>query len=76
MDNTLKNKVDKSKTIPYKIYEEKADSAETFFTTASYLTAGKKTTLTIGIEKNDWNKASAREYEATVTSQIEYMDNQ
>jgi len=75
-DNTLKNKADKSKTIPYKIYEEKADSAETVFTTASYLTAGEKTALTIGIEKSDWNKAYAGEYEDTVTFQIEYTDNQ
>ena len=75
-DNTLKNKADKSKTIPYQIYEEKADSAETVFTTASYLTAGEKTALTIGIEKTDWNKAYAGEYEDTVTFQIEYTDNQ
>lgn len=73
-DNLLKNKADTTKTIPFTIYEGKADAAGDVFTTASYLTAGDKTDLTIGITDDDWHKAYAGEYEDTVTFQIEYAD--
>lgn len=71
-DNLLENKADANKTIPYTIYEGKADATGDVFTTASYLTAGEKTDLTIGITQDDWNKAYAGKYEDTVTFQIEY----
>lgn len=73
-DNLLKNKADTTKTIPFTIYEGKADATGDVFTTASYLTAGDKTDLTIGITADDWHKAYAGEYEDTVTFQIEYAD--
>ena len=73
-DNLLDNKADAEKTIPYTIYEGKADATGNVFTTASYLSAGEKTDLTIGITQDDWNKAYAGEYEDTVTFQIEYTD--
>lgn len=71
-DNLLENKADTTKTIPYTIYEGKADATGDVFTTASYLTAGDKTDLTIGIAQEDWNKAYAGKYEDTVTFKIEY----
>lgn len=73
-DNLLDNKADAEKTIPYTIYEGKADATGNVFTTASYLSAGEKTDLTIGITQDNWNKAYAGEYEDTVTFQIEYTD--
>lgn len=73
-DNLLKNKADTTKTIPFTIYEGKADATGDVFTTASYLTAGDKTDLTIGITADDWHKAYAGEYEDTVTFRIEYAD--
>lgn len=45
-DNLLDNKADAEKTIPYTIYEGKADATGNVFTTASYLSAGDKTDLT------------------------------
>lgn len=64
-DNLLDNKADAEKTIPYTIYEGKADATGNVFTTASYLSAGEKTDLTIGITQDNWNKAYAGEYEDT-----------
>lgn len=74
-DNLLDNKADAEKTIPYTIYEGKANATGNVFATASYLSAGEKTDLTIGITQEDWNKAYAGEYEDTVTFQIEYTNS-
>ena len=73
-DNKLDNKADAEKFIPYAIYEGKADAAGSAFTSASYLTAGDNTNLTIGIAADDWHKAYAGEYEDTVTFTIEYVE--
>ena len=71
-DNLLDNKADAEKTIPYTINEGKADAVGGVFTTASYLTAGDKTDLTVTITQDDWNKAYAGEYSDTVIFNIEY----
>lgn len=71
-DNLLKHQKDKTKTLTYTI-NEKTDK-ETVFTSANYLTAGEKTDLTIGITKEEWEKAYAGVYSNTVTFKIEYTD--
>lgn len=71
-DNLLKHQKDKTKTLTYTI-NEKTDK-ETVFTSADYLTAGEKTDLTIGITKEEWEKAYAGVYSNTVTFKIEYTD--
>ena len=66
-DGKLENAVESTKVIPYVI---KAGDAE--FTSATYLTAGDKTDLTINIAQDDWNKAYAGEYSDTVTFTVSY----
>lgn len=68
-DGKLENAVDNTKVIPYEI---KAGDAA--FTSATYLTAGDKTELTINITQEDWNKAYAGEYSDTVTFTVSYED--
>ena len=71
-DNLLKHKKDKTKTLAYTI-NEKTDEG-TVYTSAEYFAAGEKTDLTIGISKDEWEKAYAGNYSNTVTFKIEYAD--
>ena len=69
-DNELNNAIDNTKVIPYAIKD--ADGAD--FTSATYLTEGDKTELSIHITANDWNAAYAGEYSDTVTFTVSYVD--
>ena len=69
-DNELNNAIDNTKVIPYAI----KDSEGTEFTSATYLTEGDKTELSIYITANDWNAAYAGDYSDTVTFTVSYED--
>ena len=69
-DNELNNAIDNTKVIPYAI----KDSEGAEFTSATYLTEGDKTELSIHITSNDWNAAYAGEYSDTVTFTVSYED--
>ena len=69
-DGELNNAIDNTKVIPYVI----KDSQGAAFTSATYLTEGDKTELSIHITANDWNAAYAGEYSDTVTFTITYED--
>ena len=69
-DGKLENSIDATKVIPYAI----KDADGTAFTSATYLTEGDKTELSIHITANDWNAAYAGEYSDTVTFTITYED--
>ena len=67
-DNKLENSIDAAKVIPYAIKD--AEGAD--FTSATYLTEGDKTELSIHITADDWNAAYAGEYSDTVTFTVSY----
>ena len=69
-DNELNNAIDNTKVIPYAI----KDSEGAAFTSATYLTEGDKTELSIHITESDWNAAYAGEYSDTITFTITYED--
>ena len=69
-DGKLENSIDAAKVIPYAI----KDSEGAAFTSATYLTEGDKTELSIHITADDWNAAYAGEYSDTVTFTITYED--
>ena len=69
-DGKLENSIDATKVIPYAI----KDSEGATFTSATYLTEGDKTELSIHITADDWNAAYAGEYSDTVTFTITYED--
>ena len=69
-DGKLENSIDATKVIPYAI----KDSQDAAFTSATYLTEGDKTELSIHITADDWNAAYAGEYSDTVTFTITYED--
>ena len=69
-DGKLENSIDATKVIPYAI----KDSQGAAFTSATYLTEGNKTELSIHITTNDWNAAYAGEYSDTVTFTVSYED--
>ena len=69
-DKELNNAIDNTKVIPYAI----KDSEGAEFTSATYLTEGDKTELSIHITADDWNAAYAGEYSDTVTFTITYED--
>ena len=69
-DKELNNAIDNTKVIPYAI----KDSTGAAFTSATYLTEGDKTELSIHITADDWNAAYAGEYSDTVTFTITYED--
>ena len=69
-DNELNNAIDNTKVIPYAI----KDSEGAAFTSATYLTEGDKTELSIHITANDWNAAYAGDYSDTVTFTVSYED--
>jgi spore coat protein U-like protein len=67
-DGKLENSIDATKVIPYAV----KDSQGAAFTSATYLTEGDKTELSIHITADDWNAAYAGEYFDTVTLTISY----
>ena len=69
-DGKLENSIDATKVIPYAI----KDSAGAAFTSATYLTEGDKTELSIHIPAEDWNAAYAGDYSDTVTFTVSYED--
>ena len=69
-DGKLENSIDATKVIPYAI----KDSEGTAFTSATYLTEGDKTELSIHITADDWNAAYAGDYSDTVTFTVSYED--
>ena len=69
-DGKLNNAIDNTKVIPYAI----KDSEGTVFTSATYLTEGDKTELSIHITAADWKAAYAGEYSDTVTFTVSYED--
>ena len=69
-DKELNNAIDNTKVIPYAI----KDSTGAAFTSATYLTEGDKTELSIHITAEDWNAAYAGDYTDTVTFTVSYED--
>ena len=69
-DNELNNAIDNTKVIPYAI----KDGEGAAFTSATYLTEGDKTELSIHITADDWNAAYAGDYSDTVTFTVSYED--
>ena len=69
-DGELNNAIDNTKVIPYAI----KDSTGADFTSATYLTEGDKTELSICITADDWNAAYAGDYSDTVTFTVSYED--
>ena len=69
-DGELNNAIDGTKVIPYEI----KDSEGNVFTSATYLTEGDKTELSIHITAEDWNAAYAGDYSDTVTFTVSYED--
>ena len=69
-DSKLENSINSYKVIPYAI----KDSAGNVFTSATYLTEGDKTELSIHITADNWNAAYAGDYSDTVTFTITYED--
>ena len=69
-DGKLENSIDATKVIPYAI----KDSQGAVFTSATYLTEGDKTELSIHITADDWNAAYAGDYSDTVTFTVSYED--
>ena len=69
-DGKLENSIDATKVIPYAI----KDSEGAAFTSATYLTEGDKTELSIHITADDWNAAYAGDYSDTVTFTVSYVD--
>ena len=67
-DGELNNTIDTTKVIPYVI----KDASGAGFTTATYLTEGDKTVLSIHITADDWNAAYAGDYTDTVTFTVSY----
>ena len=70
-DKELNNAIDNTKVIPYAI----KDSEGAEFTSATYLTEGDKTELSIHITADDWNAAYAGEYSDTVTFTVAVKTN-
>ena len=69
-DGELNNTIDATKVIPYVIKDADGNA----YTSATYLTEGDKTDLSIHITADDWNAAYAGEYSDTVTFTITYED--
>ena len=69
-DGELNNAIDATKVIPYVIKDAEGNA----FTSATYLTEGDKTELSIHITADDWNAAYAGEYSDTVTFIVSYED--
>ena len=67
-DGELNNAIDNTKVIPYEIQDSEGNA----FTSATYLTEGDKTELSIHITTNDWNAAYAGDYSDTVTFTVSY----
>ena len=67
-DNELNNAIDNTKVIPYVIEDGEGNA----FTSATYLTEGDMTELSIHITAEDWNAAYAGDYSDTVTFTVSY----
>ena len=67
-DGELNNAIDNTKVIPYEIQDSEGNA----FNSATYLTEGDKTELSIHITTNDWNAAYAGDYSDTVTFTVSY----
>ena len=70
-DGKLENSIDATEVIPYAI----KDSTGAAFTSATYLSEGDKTELSIHITADDWNAAYAGEYSDTVTFTLTVKTN-
>lgn len=71
-DKKLENSTDATKVIEYDIKDAEGNP----FTSATYLTEGDKTELSIHITEDSWNKAYAGEYSDTVTFDVSYENVQ
>ena len=69
-DKELNNAIDNTKVIPYAVKDSEGEA----FTSATYLTEGDKTELSIHITASDWNAAYAGDYSDTVTFTVSYED--
>ena len=69
-DGELNNAIDATKVIPYVIKDAEGNA----FTSATYLTEGDKTELSIHITADDWNAAYAGDYSDTVTFTVSYEE--
>ena len=67
-DGELNNAIDNTKVIPYVIKDGEGNA----FTSATYLTEGDMTALSIHITADDWNAAYAGDYADTVTFTVSY----
>ena len=67
-DGELNNAIDNTKVIHYEIQDSEGNA----FTSATYLTEGDKTELSIHITTDDWNAAYAGDYSDTVTFTVSY----
>ena len=67
-DGKLENSIDDTKVIPYVIQDGEGNP----FTSATYLTEGDKTDLSIHITTADWNAAYAGDYSDVVTFTVSY----
>ena len=67
-DGKLENGIDATKVIPYVVKDAEGNT----FTSATYLTEGDKTALSIHIAAEDWKAAYAGSYSDTVTFTITY----
>ena len=65
--NALTNDADKSKTIPFTLYE-----GNTVFTSADFTDTNKKVQLSVHIAQTAWNAAPAGNYTGSVTFNIAY----
>lgn len=66
--NALKNDADKSKTIPFTLYEGNDP-----FTSADFVDKYKNVQLSVHIKQSDWNAAPAGNYKGSVTFTIDYV---
>ena len=65
--NALTNDADKSKTIPFTLYEGNDP-----FTSADFVDKYKNVQLSVHIKQSDWNAAPAGNYKGSVTFTITY----
>ena len=67
-DGKLENSIDETKIISYEIKDAQGNA----FTSATYLTEGDNTELSIHISADAWNAAYAGDYSDTVTFTVSY----
>lgn len=69
--NDLTNDADKSKTIPFTLYD-----GDNRFTSADFRTKYDTVTFSVHIDKTAWETAPAGNYTGSVTFNIEYKSNE